>query len=304
MRNVRLCIIACMLCVAIFYTGCTARGIGNNVDAVYPLSVPKRTVDERTPLSPVALSCMDHEPSDDDVRSMTDDALRQVLGAKGLTGLIKPGDRVVIKVNMVGPGHGLPAEKGLGIITDPRIVRYVAGKVREIIGFGGTADLKVIDALFYGGKNPSDPSERTSFHYARLERNGNGNVDDGDICYDLDADGYLDGSSRAQLVNLDSIDSADRFCTTVDEPVLGKTEVWLPKFLRTKEQAHGESEYCDLYIGMPVLKSHAFTGVTGALKLHYGLSPGVYTRTRHAGYGWGTGDVRLLLDYLCAINRV
>jgi len=287
------------LCIA----GCSARGIGGNVDAVYTESAKHRTLDGNTPLSPVAFIRNENTPTDEDIIRMTDDSIRTILGSKGLSALIKKGNRVVIKVNMVGPGYGAPGEKGRGIITDPRVVRHVAEKIREIIGFDGGADLIVTDALFYGGSNPSDRSQSTSFHHAYFDRNHNGSIDQDDSCYDYDADGYLDGSSRARLVNLDAIPESERFRTVITEPVIGRAEILLPKFLRTKEQAHGESEYCDVYIGLPVFKSHGFTGVTGALKLHYGLTPGVLNRTRHAGYGWGTGDIRCLLDWICALNR-
>lgn len=30
---------------------------------------------------------------------------------------------------------------------------------------------------------------------------------------------------------------------------------------------------------------------------------GLLEKQEHAGYGFGTGDVRLFLDYLCAMNR-
>ena len=270
--------------------GCSARGIGSNADALYAGAAIPRALDASTPLSRVAFSCMEHTPSDDEIDAMIDDAV------KG-----KRGDRVVIKVNMVGPMYGIAGEKGRAVITDPRVTRHVAESIRKIIGDEGS--IIVTDALFYPGSDPSDRSERTSFHAAYFDRNHNGLQDENDICYDFDADGYLDGSSRARLVNLDAIPGSERFLAVLEEPVLGRAEVWLPKFLRTKKQANGGSEYCDVYIGLPVFKSHGFTGITGALKLHYGLTPGVINRTRHAGYGWGTGDIRLLLDWLCALNR-
>jgi hypothetical protein len=43
--------------------------------------------------------------------------------------------------------------------------------------------------------------------------------------------------------------------------------------------------------------------MTGALKLHWGSMLGLLEKQEHAGYGFGTGDVRLFLDYLCAMNR-
>jgi hypothetical protein len=210
---------------------------------------------------------------------------------------------VVIKVNIVGPSQGLPGEKGRGIISDPRIVRHIAGKVRNIIGFGGTADLKVIDAQFTPEKDPSDKNNPQSFYFARLQRSEGKSVGENDVCYDYDADGVLDGGSGAKLVNLDSVPLSERFLTVIDEPIRGECEVWLPKFLRRKEQAQGELEYCDVYIGIPILKSHGFCGMTGALKLHWGLMLGLLEKQEHAGYGFGTGDIRLFLDYLCAMNR-
>jgi len=58
-----------------------------------------------------------------------------------------------------------------------------------------------------------------------------------------------------------------------------------------------------VYIGIPILKSHGFCGATGALKLHWGSMLGVLEKQEHSGYGFGTGDIRLFLDYLCAMNR-
>ncbi|HOT07706.1 MAG TPA: DUF362 domain-containing protein [Methanotrichaceae archaeon] len=276
---------------------------GTNISAVYANTAAKRSIPLDNPLSLVGFSSINREPSDEEVHRLVDDAILQVLGPRGLSEIIKPGDKVVIKVNIVGPSQGLPGEKGRGIISDPRIVKYVAEMVRKIIGFGGNADLKVVDATFTADKNPSAKDNSHSFYYARLKRTGNATADRGDVCYDHDGNGILDGSSFAQIVNLDSVERSERFLTVVDEPIRGRTEVWLPKFLRTKDQANGEAEYCNVYIGIPVLKSHGLLGATGALKLHWGSMLGTLEKQEHAGYGFGTGDVRLFLDYLCAMNR-
>jgi len=71
---------------------------------------------------------------------MIDDVIYQTLGSKGLGAIIKPGYKVVLKVNLVGPYFGERGEKGRGVITDPRVVRYVAEQTREIIGFDNGAD--------------------------------------------------------------------------------------------------------------------------------------------------------------------
>jgi uncharacterized protein (DUF362 family) len=276
---------------------------GTTVEAVYEKTKTRPKIPHDNPLPVVGFSCMTREPSDEEIPDLIDDAIGQVLGPRGFSAIIRPGDRVVIKVNIVGPSQGLPGEKGRGIISDPRIVRYVAGKVREIIGFDGTADLKVIDATFTPEKNPSDKNNPQSFSHARLQRSEGKAVDANDICYDFNADGILDGGSGAELINLDSVPMSERFLTVINEPIRGRCEVWLPEFLRTREQAGGEKEYCDVYIGIPILKSHGFCGMTGALKLHWGLMLGLLDKQEHAGYGFGTGDIRLFLDYLCAMNR-
>ena len=276
---------------------------GTTLDAVYEKTKTPPKIHPDHPLPVVGFSCMTREPTDEEIPGLIDAAIAQVLGPQGLPAIIRPGDRVVIKVNIVGPSQGLPGEKGRGIISDPRIVRYVAGKVREIIGFGGTADLKVIDATFTPDKDPSDTKNPQSFHHARLQRSEGKAVHETDVCYDYDADGILDGGSGAELVNLDAVPGSERFLTVFDEPIRGRSEVWFPKFLRTKEQARGEADYCDVYIGIPILKSHGFCGMTGALKLHWGTMLGLLEKQEHAGYGFGTGDIRLFLDYLCAMNR-
>jgi uncharacterized protein (DUF362 family) len=276
---------------------------GTTIDAVYEKTTTRPEIPPDHPLPVVGFSSMTREPTDDEIPRLVDDAIAQVLGPRGLSAIIRPGDRVVIKVNIVGPSQGLPGEKGRGIISDPRIVRYVAGKVREIIGYGGTADLKVVDATFSSEKNPSDTTNPQSFYFARLQRGEGRSVSETDVCYDYDADGVLDGGSGAELVNLDSVTLSERFLTVIDEPIRGRCEVWLPRFLRTKEQAQGEPDYCEVYIGIPILKSHGFCGMTGGLKLHWGSMLGLLEKQEHAGYGYGTGDIRLFLDYLCAMNR-
>ncbi len=236
---------------------------------------------------------------------------------KGLRAIIKKGDKVVIKVNLIGPGEGSHGQKGRGLITDPRIVRYIAEKVRDIIGWDDPASVIVADALFNGNPNPSLKDRqlspgRKSFYLARLERHGDDpydKVDPADFCLDYNADGILDGSSGAVLVNLDSIGPERRFLTVVKEPTLGETKVYLPNILRTKEQANGDKEYCDVLIGLPVLKSHIVMGLTGALKLHYGfrrITPVGHEnggRSEHSGFNL-TGNADRLGEYLSAQHQV
>jgi len=134
-------------------------------------------------LAKVAFACQTSEPKDEEVYQMIDRVIFQLFGEKGLAAIIKRGDKVIIKVNMVGPNVGLRGEKGCSIITDPRTVRYVAEKVRDIIGFDGGADLKVVDGVFSMDPNPSLKSNASSFYWARLERNGDNLVNQEDFCY-------------------------------------------------------------------------------------------------------------------------
>jgi len=264
-------------------------------------------------LSRVGFSRQPADPTDREVYDMIDDVIYQTLGAEGLRKIISLGDRVALKVNLVGPYLGERGEKGRGIITDPRIVRYVAGLVREIIGDG--ASLKVVDAVMYADPNPSLKVAKTSFYWAKLERTGDNSVDEKDFCYDFDADGILDGGSQAELINLDSIGADGRQLFEINMPDGDSVRVSFPKFFRTREQAarsDSPEEYSDVFIGLPILKSHGIEGITGALKLHYGIRsrygmPGDPGRYGHSGMYYdekGNHNVAKLTQYLCAMHLV
>ncbi len=270
---------------------------------------------EQHRLSSVGFSRQTGDPTDREVRDMIDDVIFQALGAQGLRTVIRPGDRVVLKVNLVGPYMGARGEKGRGIITDPRVVRHVAGLVREIIGYGSGASLMVADAVMYQDANPSLKLSKTSFYWAKLERTGDNAVDEADFCYDFDADGILDGGSEAQLVNLDAIGPEDRQLFEVMMADGHTQKVSFPKFLRTKQQALATDTpdlYTDVLIALPVFKSHGIEGITGALKLHYGIRsrfgmPGDPGRHGHSGMYYdetGNHNTALLTRYLCAMHKV
>jgi len=256
-----------------------------------------------------------HEICDQEVCDMVDKVIFQTLGTTGLKKIIKTGSRVTIKVNLVGAHLGARGEKGRAIITDPRIVRYVAEKIRKIIGPKGV--LKIIGTTHYYHKNPSLKEEETSFYWAKLGRSGNNAINPCiDICYDADADGILDGGSNAQLVNLDSLGEHERFCQTVTLYDGTQVDVAFPKFLRTREEAWraGEpNEYTDVFIGLPTFKTHGLMGMTGGLKLHYGIRSmyGAFSdagRFGHNGiYFDAQGNMHgrhNLTDYLCAQHLV
>lgn len=266
-------------------------------------------------LSRVGFARQTGDPTDREVSDMIDDVIFQILGPEGLRQIIRPGDRVVLKVNVVGPYMGERGEKGRGIITDPRVVRHVAGLVREIIGYDNGASLKVVDAVMYPDPNPSLKYMKSSFYWAKLERTGDNAVDEEDVCYDFNADGILDGGSQAELINLDAIGAQGRQLFEVPMADGHIEKVSFPKFLRTREQAlrsDDRDEYTDVLIGLPIFKSHGLEGITGALKLHYGIRsrygmPGDPGRYGHSGMYYdekGNHCTYKLTNYLCAMHMV
>src|SRR5512137_1796761 len=76
---------------------------GTSISAVYANTSTRRSIPPDQPLPIVGFSCMTKEPTDDEIPHLVDDAIAQVLGPRGLSEIIKQGDRVVIKVNIVGP---------------------------------------------------------------------------------------------------------------------------------------------------------------------------------------------------------
>lgn len=270
---------------------------------------------DKQKLVQVGFAAQQAEPNDREVCDMIDKAIYQALGNAGLNSIIKKGDKVVIKVNVLGSDIGSYGDKGRGCNTDARITRYVAEKIREIIGTEGTADLKVIDTVFYPEANPSSKYNSKSFYWARLERTGDNSVDEGDVCYDANADGYLDGTSMAKLVNLED-PNLHRKTYSVKVKDSNDIIVSFPCFLRTKEEAEKSGlypdEYCDIFIGLPIFKSHGLAGMTGAIKLHYGIRHGNYIdgdsgRLGHNGLyidETGVHNKEGLYQYLCAQHLI
>lgn len=227
----------------------------------------------------VAVAFQKEDPTDQEIYAMIDDVITQTYGPQGLRALVKPGDRVVIKTNIVCAWQGKRGEKGRGVITDPRICRYVAEKVREIIGWDNGSDLKVVDACFTDDPNPSGLNNPVGFHGARYNRIPDNIIHPEDCTYDYNGDGILDGTSGARLVNLDAIGADGRELHEVTMASGRKLKVAFPKFLRRKEDATDGGDYTDVFIGLPVFKNHGWIGCTGSLKLHYGF------RSLHSYFG-------------------
>ncbi len=167
-------LLAVMTVIWIITMACGNKSVQRSDKAAFILEAGSIKVqseyDKPSALSRVGFVSRRAEPDDEELKKIIDDAVSQVLGPDGLSVIIKKGDKVVIKVNNVGPYVGKNGDKGRGVITDPRIARYMAEKIRDIIGFEGTAGLKVADACYSMDKNPSARDNLQSFYWSRLER--------------------------------------------------------------------------------------------------------------------------------------
>jgi len=84
-------------------------------------------------------------------RTRVRQAVRSLLdGIGGLAGLVRPGDRVALKVNLTGGSHfspppGVPATESY--MTHPEVVRALAESLRD----AGARELYIVEALFDDG---------------------------------------------------------------------------------------------------------------------------------------------------------
>jgi len=243
-------------------------------------------------LSVVTFSSRGFVPvTENEVAGMVDEAVESLLGPAGLASMIQPGDKVVIKVNTVEPDYGAPNEKGYAIITDPRILRTVAARVRSIIGTDPPAELLVVDACFDSSNQPP-VCDRFSRCVLDVDKDGTP-----EFSYDGDHDGILDGGSGGLLVNTDAVSATECFITYISEPFSGLIPILLPKFLRTKDQAIADGEpdeYCDVFINLPVFKNHQNTGMTLSMKNYYGLAG----QRAYSTLGWDRGAHAWVGDFL------
>lgn len=167
---------------------------------------------------------------------------RAIAQAGGLTGMIDPGDVVVIKPNLV-----MCAAVDSGMVTDPVVVRTVvrlareAGAARVIIAEGTAGDA--------GCGRSCTPR---AFQIAG---------------YDTDGD-MMDDVTAAPLVDLNDSGGTDvhdpsKVTRAVVPTGLIRKEYWLPNVVLN----------ADVLISVPVLKNHFIAGVTLGMKNLIGLLP-------------------------------
>jgi uncharacterized protein (DUF362 family) len=162
----------------------------------------------------------------------------------GLNSVVKEGDNVVLKVNLVESSGS-----GNGGVTDVRVVKAVIKIIDEISH--GKIHISVAEG---SARSNDDPTESGSV----WELNG---------YTALLTDSYLSGIDR-KLVNLNG-------------PITDLVEITIPEKKRTaapyggKFHVHKVEANADVYISIPVLKIHT-PGITCALKNQIGTAPGTY----------------------------
>ncbi|MCS7286453.1 MAG: DUF362 domain-containing protein [Anaerolineae bacterium] len=181
------------------------------------------------------------------VQSNVEEAVREAVRlAGGLEGIIKPGDLVVVKPNLV-----MDAPAGSGMVTDPVVTRvmvriaFEAG-AREVIIAEGTAQY-----------SQGDPNRDRFCTQAAFRVAG----------YDLDSD-MKDDVTGVPLVDLNDsggTDAADpsKVTRVVIPAGLIRKEYWLPNLILR----------ADVLISVPVLKNHFLAGVTLGMKNMIGALP-------------------------------
>ncbi|MBN1925728.1 MAG: DUF362 domain-containing protein [Prolixibacteraceae bacterium] len=173
----------------------------------------------------------------------------------GLEWVIDKGDKVMIKVNLVGAN----SPSGQGENTDVRVVKAL---IKHIADYTEN-DVEIIVAEGTARSN-DDPSDSKSVW---------GNSGYRSLLSDTDLSGI-----NLRLLNLNQ---------TIDDLIeidLGSEGTSAKQ--GSKYYVHREEVEADVYIAVPVLKIHN-TGITNALKLQIGSAPGCYY-----GYNKASGTSR------------
>ncbi|MBN1420907.1 MAG: DUF362 domain-containing protein [Planctomycetes bacterium] len=215
--------------------------------------------------------------TDDRIRAAIEEALARALGPDGLRARIGPGDKVVVKTNIV------EADLREGVVTDPRVCRAVCRLALDATGSAGS--VTVVDACFGKGL--------TAFQQAG---------------YDDDGDGRLDGLPDVKLNDLDGYRTSTSLLVTYLSPQLYWGQLYLPDILRTREQAQAgpssrRETFADVVISVPNFKNHYNAGMTCALKNRIGCaSLGVYSDRSKMHYTSTGGDS--LNEAIVDLNRM
>ncbi len=198
-----------------------------------PTSAPA-AVEESSAVGPGVRSKVAVASARDYDRQTIENALRDMLDdLGGLSDVVRPGDRVAIKVNLTG-GLGNQGPPGFSpmesFVTHPETIRALGGFVRD----AGAKEVYIVEAVYQWG----------SYVEWGLD----------DIVGDIDA----------QLIDLNATDPYTEF---LDAPVPGGSEMYQtykinPLLLEV-----------DAFMSVAKMKCHNVAGVTHSLKNLFGLVP-------------------------------
>lgn len=172
-----------------------------------------------------------------------EDMVRKAIELQGgLDWVINPGDKVMIKVNLVGAD----SPSGQGENTDVRVVKALIKIINDFTA--GDVTIQVAEG---SARTNDDPTKV-------------GSVWDNSGYRDLLTDPYLDGINLSLL----NLNQTVNDLVEVDVGKKGSSAIQ-----GTKYHVHQAELEADVYIDVPVLKIHD-TGITNALKLQVGSAPG------------------------------
>lgn len=221
--------------------------------------------------------------NDEQVRALVSRAVDLALGPGGFANLVRPQDKVFIKINA---NFGATPGGALGYLTDPRVVRAVASLVAEIVP---ASQIKIGEGISHIGSQ-----QLTEY------RSGG---------YDMDLDGYLDGVPGVQLVCLNephnsTIGTSPAYVTQfANAPGHNRTVYYIPNVVAN----------ADVRISVPVLKTHDIAGLTAAMKNSFGIVPadiyydGSYSRNfevrlnLHGNVKGAIADINAVVPYQFAV---
>ncbi|HOQ85810.1 MAG TPA: DUF362 domain-containing protein [Phycisphaerae bacterium] len=218
--------------------------------------------------APEAVVAIHRRPSSPTTAAEIEAMVRKaVADAGGLAGVVKPGDRVVIKPNLVNDNIWTPSAP-TGVTTDPRVVAAVVKLAKE----AGASSVAIAEGCAGPANwNTNDPVELDRhITWRAFTRAG----------YDTDGDRKFDYDPTVELIDLNDAGTGglvprpitstppNTALVTLPNGVI-RNQYYVPKAILKPEQGGT----CDVFISVPCLKNHGNGGVTLALKNRVGCAP-------------------------------
>ena len=202
-------------------------------------------------------------PTSTPTNAEIDAAVRQAIAlAGGLPSSVGPGKKIVIQPNLVQAGH--PFDNG--VTTHPQVVRTIIAMCLE--AGASAADIKICEgsASFLSGTQGSWSSRemtQKAYRDCGLDANPPYMVEDVYGVQLVDANDCGTGSVYPDYPGYSGPYNPAKVTRVIKSGFLINRVYMLPNPVVE----------CDVLIRVPVLKNHNLAGITGALKLAFGLAP-------------------------------